>query len=104
MMRAMALSDDELFDFDTAGLAIDSARLSRALAQQGNVYRAQLVAARWFEGWRLQIRERGAGERSPDYLEGFDEALATVVAHLRQGDLIPGGPLYEDEVGGGLAR
>jgi len=96
----MALSDDELLDFELAGLNMDLAHVRRALANQGNVYRSQLVAARWFDGWRNQIHERGAGQHSAEFLAGFDEALRTVIAYLRQGDLIPGGQLYEDEVSG----
>ena len=96
----MALSDDELLDFELGGLNMDLAHIRRALAQQGNVYRSQLVAARWLEGWRNQIHERGAAQHSAEFLAGFDEALSTVIAYLRQGDLIPGGQLYEDEVSG----
>ena len=33
---------------------------------------------------------------SEDWIKGWDEALSEVVAHLRQGDLIPGGILYTD--------
>lgn len=96
----MALSDEQLFDFGAAGLSLDLNHIRHALANQGNVYRAQLVAARWFEGWRDQINARGAGEHSAEFLAGFDEALTAVIAYLRQGDLIPGGRLYEDEVSG----
>ena len=70
----MALSDDELLDFELAGLNMDLAHVRRALANQGNVYRSQLVAARWFDGWRNQIHERGAGQHSAEFLAGFDVA------------------------------
>ena len=33
-------------------------------------------------------------------MKGWDEGLSEVVAHLRQGDLIPGGILYTDATGG----
>ena len=96
----MALSDDELLDFSLNGLHMNVEHIRRALVHQGNVYRSQLVAARWIEGWRDQIKQRGAGEHSPEFLAGFEEALTAVIAYLRQGDLIPGGELYEDEVSG----
>lgn len=96
----MAISDDDLLDFELSGLNLDLAHIRWALAHQGNVYRSQLVAARWLEGWRNQIHERGAGQHSAEFLAGFDEALTSVIAYLRQGDLIPGGKLYEDEVSG----
>ena len=41
-----------------------------------------------------------SGGRSEDWVQGWDEALSEVVAHLRQGDLIPGGILYRDAAGG----
>lgn len=96
----MAISDEELFDFELSGLNMNLDHIRRALAHQGNVYRSQLVAARWFEGWRDQIQRRGAAQHSPEFLAGVDEALGAVIAYLRQGDLIPGGKLYEDEVSG----
>ena len=96
----MGLSDEELFDFELSGLNMNLEHIRRALTHQGNVYRSQLVAARWLEGWRDQIQRRGAGEHPPEFLAGFEEALTAVIACLRQGDLIPGGKLYEDEVSG----
>jgi hypothetical protein len=57
----MALTDDELFDFDKQELmGWDSARVERALAEQRDAYRAQLVAARWIDGWRRRLGEPDA--------------------------------------------
>ncbi len=96
----MALSDDQLLEFDAGQYAsYDEAKAREALAgEHGDAYRAQLVAARWIEGWR---RRTLAGEPagSEDWVNGWDEALSEVVAHLRQGDLIPGGILYTDATG-----
>ncbi len=36
----------------------------------------------------------------PKFDEGFSSALRDVAAHCRQGDFLPGGVLYEDEVEG----
>ena len=30
-----------------------------------------------------------------DFNQGFDRALLEIAAHLRQGDMMPGGTLYE---------
>jgi hypothetical protein len=97
----MALSDDQLLDFDAGVYAsYDEAKARDALAgEHGDSYRAQLVAARWIEGWRRRtLAEEPTG--SEDWVKGWDEALSEVVAHLRQGDLIPGGILYTDATGG----
>ena len=97
----MALSDDQLLEFDAGTYATyDEAKARDALAgEHGDAYRAQLVAARWIEGWRRRtLAEESAG--SEDWVKGWDEALSEVVAHLRQGDLIPGGILYTDATGG----
>lgn len=53
-------------------------------------------------GWRqrtLAEDPAGSGARSEDWVQGWDDALREVVAHLRQGDLIPGGILYTDATG-----
>jgi hypothetical protein len=93
------LTDDELLDFDASRLASppDARRL---LAEHGDVYRAQLVAARWIEGWRERMEADPLVPPSPDYAEGHAEALRELAANLRQGDLLPGGTLYEFEVNG----
>ena len=74
----------------------------RLLREHGDVFRAQLVAARWLEGYRLRrVEEQAAmikiGAHGEEHEEGFDEAMRDVIAHLRQGDFLPGGTLYEDE-------
>jgi hypothetical protein len=97
----VALSDNDLLDFDASSLAMaDAGDARRLLRQHGDVFRAQLVAARWLEGYR----QRRLSETSSlvagwpqEHEEGLDEALRDVIAHLRQGDFLPGGTLYEDE-------
>jgi hypothetical protein len=100
----MALSDDQLLEFDSGQYAsYDEGKAREALAgEHGDAYRAQLVAARWVEGWRQRTLAEdpvGSGARSEDWVRGWDDALREVVAHLRQGDLIPGGILYTDATG-----
>lgn len=97
----MALTDDQLLDFDASRYAAyDEARARETLAGKGgDAYRSQLVAARWIEGWRQRTLTQDHG-RSEEWIQGWDDALSEVVAHLRQGDLVPGGVLYTDAVGG----
>ena len=97
----MALSDDQLLDFDASHYAsYDDEKARATLAgENGDAYRAQLVTARWIEGWRQRTLSQEHG-RSEEWIQGWDDALSDVVAHLRQGDLVPGGMLYTDAVGG----
>ena len=100
----MPLSDNDLLDFDASGLAMADAGDARALLREhGDVFRTHLVAARWFEGWLRRRQKSWANDiigprHSEDHEEGFAEATRDMVAHLRQGDFLPGGRLYEDEI------
>ena len=100
-LRPVALSDNELLDFDASGLAMAQAGDARRLLHQhGDVFRAQLVAARWLDAYRqrrLSETEQLVGGWHHEHEEGWDEAVRDVIAHLRQGDFLPGGKLYEDE-------
>jgi hypothetical protein len=98
------LSDNDLLDFDASTLARADAGDARLLLREhGDVFRAQLVTARWLEGY-LRRRQESHGARpagpsnhSADHEDGFEEGMRDVIAHLRQGDFLPGGALYEDE-------
>jgi hypothetical protein len=113
------MTDDDLLDFDYGRLwgnerAPDEEPIEglhdrwtrgdaeKALADHEQVYRAQLVAAHFAERWcEEQIaheRESPLG-RSADYWAGFEMALREMAAHLRKGDLLPGGVLYKHEMG-----
>jgi hypothetical protein len=97
----VALSDNDLLEFDASSLAMaDVGDARRLLHQHGDVFRAQLVAARWLEGYRQRrLSETSSLVRGwpQEHEEGLDEALRDVIAHLRQGDFLPGGALYEEE-------
>jgi hypothetical protein len=96
----MPLTDDDLLDFDYGRLAGDWTREDgeRALAQHGEVYRAQLVAAHFAERWcEGELENRGI--LLDRRLEGFEHALRDIAAHLRQGDFLPDGLLYREELG-----
>jgi hypothetical protein len=91
----MALSDEELLDFDLKRLGERGPR--SILEEHGDVYRQQLIVARWIEHWAIGLEENRVTEPGGEsYYEGMAAALRDVTAHLRQGDLLPGGVLYED--------
>lgn len=99
----MALTDDELLDFDHDRLAhfnLGDAR--QQLAESRDAFRSQLVAARWLDGWRERMGEDASLTHSADWQDGFNSALREVAAHLRQGDLIPGGVLHDETDSGNL--
>jgi hypothetical protein len=99
----MPLTDDELFGFDHSRHAdFDAAAAKRRLAEQGGAYRAQLVAARWIDGWRERMEEDEGSMQSEDWHEGFNYAMREIAAHLRQGDLLPGGVLHDETDSGDL--
>jgi len=101
--RAMPLTDDDLFDFDHNRLdEFDLGAAQRRLAEQRDAYRAQLVAARWLDGWRERMEEDEGSMQSEDWHEGFKYAMRETAAHLRQGDLLPGGVLHDETDSGQL--
>lgn len=98
----MLLTDQDLLNFDRDAIQhfdLDDAK--DALDEHGDVYRAQLVAAHWLDGWAERLTETDPID-DPKFDEGFAQALREVAAHLRQGDLVPGGVLFEDVAAGRL--
>jgi len=96
------LDDNELLNFDTTRSAMADAGDARGLLHKhGDVFRAQLVAARWLESYLERRPEERqaimAGSHTQDHEEGFEKAMRDLIAHLRQVDLLPGARLYEDE-------
>jgi len=99
----MPLTDDDLFDFDQSRHAdFDAGAARRRLGEQGGAYRPQLVAALWIDGWRERMEEGVGSMQSEDWHEGFNYAMREIAAHLRQGDLIPGGILHDETDSGQL--
>jgi hypothetical protein len=99
----MSLTDEDLFDFDQDRLAHFDLKSARSqLAEHSDAFRAQLVAAQWIEGWRERAAADELPTQSENWREGFDSALREVAAHLRQGDLIPGGVLHDETDSGRL--
>ena len=92
----MALSDDELLDFDMKRLGGMRRVPRQILEEHGDVYRAQLVMARWLDGYR-ERRAEHRSSRDEAFEDGAEDTLRDIAAHLRQGDFLPGGRLYEDE-------
>jgi hypothetical protein len=97
------LTDTELLAFKMDALSGDRpGDARRLLYEHGETFRAQLVAARWLEGYlerrKVSKDDTAWPRRSNDERDaGFEEAIRDVVAHLRQGDFLPGGRFYEDE-------
>jgi hypothetical protein len=96
------LTDDDLLEFHPSSLLMTEAGDARRLLHEhGEVYRAQLIAACWLE----DSQKRRAAESdavpwprrtSSDHEAGFEEAVRTIIARLRQGDFLPGGDSYRD--------
>jgi len=98
----MGLSDDALLDFDYGRHAHwDAAKAKRDLAgPHRDLYRNHLVIARFIDGWRERSARPRLTPREPEWYEGFEYAMREVAAHLRQGDLLPGGVLHDEQVSG----
>jgi hypothetical protein len=98
----MTLTDDQLLDFDPSTVSdFEPAKAERALAEQGDAFRPQLVAARWIDFWREAVERDHKLMHSEEWFAGFELALRDIAAHLRQGAFLPGGANYEDEQGRG---
>lgn len=92
-------SDEELLDFDSSMMANwDEERARALLAEQHDLYRNHLIVARWIWGWAERtLEDEDLGPKAQR--ESYTLALREVAAHLRQGDLVPGGVIYEDAIG-----
>jgi hypothetical protein len=84
----MALSDDELLDFDLTRLG--------SFKMAPRTLLAQLVAAQWAQLWADRIAEREMPGVDENFEAGMVNGLREIAAQLRQGDLLPGGTLYEE--------
>ena len=97
------LTDNHLLAFNVSPVpGTAPADAHRLLHEHGEVFRAQLIAAHWLESY-LKSRKTSKDEtawprRSNDERDaGYEAAVRDIVAHLRQGDFLPGGSLYEEE-------
>ena len=95
----MAPTDDDLLNFDMKRLGGISRAPRRILEEHGDAYRYQLIAARWMQRWAEGVA-RPSPTDSPDraYERGYEQALREAIAHLRQGDFLPGGQVYDREI------
>ena len=94
----MALSDEELLDFDERMVAkYDAAKARRALEEHGDAFRYQLIAARHMERWADSLEKSGGPDVDKQFQAGYIRALREVSADLRQGDYLPGG-LHHDDI------
>ena len=93
------LTDDELLDFDSSDMPkYEPANTERALSVYGDAFRYQLVAAKHIHEWADRLERPSPAIIDGERNEGFVKALREVAAHLRQGDYLPRGTLYEDTV------
>jgi hypothetical protein len=97
------LTDNHLLAFNVSPVPGSApADAHRLLHEHGEVFRAQLIAAHWLESY-LKSRKTTKDEtawprRSNDERDaGYEAAVRDIVVHLRQGDFLPGGSLYEEE-------
>ncbi|MET9973928.1 hypothetical protein ACFYOI_03565 [Streptomyces microflavus] len=91
----MAISDEQLLDFDKERLAHwDEERVAHALAgENGAIYRNHLEIAQWIDGWIERMDEGDVGRRTPEHQRGLIAGVREIAAHLRQTDFVPGGDL-----------
>jgi hypothetical protein len=88
-------TDEELLSFDVTKLADCDTPPRELLRQHGDLYRHDLGIALRLDQWRgSQERRPRLGGRQ-EHADGITWALAEVVAHLRQGDFMPGSDLAD---------
>lgn len=95
------LSDDELLDFDHDDLfdvqVFDKPYEGRRMLEEhGDVFRSQLLIARWLDGWAQRICEPSGA--NPATVYALTNTVLEMSAYLRQGRFLPGGTFYEDEI------
>lgn len=95
----MRHSDDELLNFDKDRLADwQPARADSALnGSDGDLFRSHLAIAKWLEGWTDRLAEGPRIFDGPEEREAYIAGIREVMAHLRQGDFVPGGTFYEED-------
>jgi hypothetical protein len=107
----MPSDDDLLLEFADSEAAIAEARA--AIAKWGDAFRCQLVMAQHLEHWAAYLEELRAGGQmegvrldrtgriaTPDYWDGYIQAIRHMADNLRAGDYLPGGRSFDDTVEG----
>jgi hypothetical protein len=88
--------DEELLDFDPTRYAEwDRATADRLLVEEPVLYRNHLAIALWIEQWADRAEKDPAADLGEDFHEGQQVVFLHIIAHLRQGDFIPGHGIYE---------
>jgi hypothetical protein len=98
----MMLSDDELLHINgKEPEGYDPLEARRDLAEYGDTYRYQLVAAIHYEELaqmfteQKEIKPYQKALGSPDYVDGLILAYSQVAGSLRCGDFLPGGLAFD---------
>ena len=91
----MALTDDELNDFDRSQIADwDPKDAQRARNDHPDLYRNHLTIAKMIDAWIVNLLAE-----DNDYYRGIVRAQQDIAAWLRKGELLPGGAMYASFVG-----
>ena len=98
----MALSDEDLLEFNHLRLHMEGDVTPRKLLNEhGEVYRAQLVAARWLADLANGFDVEAPGLRQDDgFMRGQAVAYRDVVKYLLQGNFLPGSRAYDEGISG----
>lgn len=84
----------EIFNFTTENLAdYDEERIAQTLRDHPEVYVNHLEIAAWIEGWAQRLARDSVHSPDDDFVKGLRE----IMAHLRQADFVPNGPLLGDQ-------
>jgi hypothetical protein len=85
-------TDEELLAFSSERIdEFSGEQAERLLDTHGDVYRAQLVAARYFDRWARRSEAVGSWPGQEEWEKGVSWAFEEAAARLRRGDFLPGG-------------
>jgi hypothetical protein len=90
----MMPTDEELLTFDQRLDHHDKDQAVERLERMPELYRNHLMIAKMIDGWVAGFEGRPL--LSDETRQGIVLELRQISAYLRQGDLLPGGVLYEE--------
>lgn len=95
---SLGMTDDQLLDFDPNSLGRIAATPAQLLSRFGDAYRAHLALARFLDGYCERRETVLTSPLDDEYTDSMVvQALCSLARHLRRGDLLPGGALYDDD-------
>ncbi|WP_282944523.1 hypothetical protein [Cellulomonas endometrii] len=91
------MDDDELLAFDRSRISdAEEVNFAALLKEHGDQYRSHLLIAKWIDRWREDYEHTAVAPG--EWGNGYTRGIAEVAAHLRRGDLLPGGVIYDEQV------